>query len=89
MSNMLYELKNIKRYYNGRCALSINHLAIEGGQIYALVGPNGSGKTTLLRILAFLDEPTMGEVFYNGSLVAPKMMPFLRREVTMLLQDSR
>lgn len=89
MSNMLYELKNIKRYYNGRCALSVNHLAIEGGQIYALVGPNGSGKTTLLRILAFLDEPTMGEVFYNGSLVAPKMMPFLRREVTMLLQDSR
>jgi len=60
---MLYRLTGIKRYYNERCALSIDHLVIEEGKIYGLVGPNGSGKTTLLRILAFLDEPD-AETFF-------------------------
>jgi len=86
---MLYRLTGIKRYYNERCALSIDHLVIEEGKIYGLVGPNGSGKTTLLRILAFLDEPDAGNIYYNGSLVSPQLVPSLRREVTMLLQNTR
>ena len=86
---MLYELNEIKRYYNERCALSIGYLTIEQGKIYGLVGPNGSGKTTLLRILAFLDMPDAGSIYYNGSLVLPQLMPALRREVTMLLQNTR
>ena len=35
------------------------------GKIYSLVGPSGSGKSTLLHIIALLDQPTSGEVFFN------------------------
>ncbi|MFW6435570.1 MAG: ABC transporter ATP-binding protein [Halovenus sp.] len=41
-------------------------LALEAGQLHALVGPNGSGKTTLLQLLAGVDAPTAGSVSYEG-----------------------
>ena len=41
-------------------------LAIEHGEIVALVGPSGSGKTTLLQLLGALDRPTSGQIFFEG-----------------------
>ncbi|WP_254522708.1 ABC transporter ATP-binding protein [Natrinema caseinilyticum] len=41
-------------------------MTIERGTVTALIGPNGSGKTTLIRVLTGLNEPTAGEVAYNG-----------------------
>ena len=37
------------------------------GQLAAITGPSGSGKTTLLYLLAGLDRPTSGEVFFDGA----------------------
>lgn len=42
------------------------NLNIKAGDSVAIVGASGSGKTTLLSILAGLDLPTSGEVFFNG-----------------------
>jgi lipoprotein-releasing system ATP-binding protein len=41
-------------------------LEIRTGEFVALVGESGSGKTTLLHLLAALDTPTMGEVYFLG-----------------------
>ena len=41
------------------------NLRINKGEIISLVGPSGSGKSTLLHIMALLDQPTSGEVFFN------------------------
>jgi ABC-type lipoprotein export system ATPase subunit len=38
---------------------------INRGELVALTGPSGSGKSTLLHIIALLDQPTSGEVFFN------------------------
>ncbi len=40
-------------------------LDIRSGELLALLGPSGSGKTTLLRILAGLEQPTRGQVFFG------------------------
>jgi lipoprotein-releasing system ATP-binding protein len=41
-------------------------LQVEQGEFVALVGESGSGKTTLLHLLAALDTPTKGEVYFRG-----------------------
>ena len=41
------------------------NININKGEIVALTGPSGSGKSTLLHIIALLDQPTSGEVFFN------------------------
>ena len=38
---------------------------INKGDLVSLTGPSGSGKSTLLHIIALLDHPTSGEVFFN------------------------
>jgi len=40
-------------------------LTIEDGELIALLGPSGSGKTTLLRVIAGLEAPTAGRVFFG------------------------
>jgi NitT/TauT family transport system ATP-binding protein/sulfonate transport system ATP-binding protein len=49
-----------------RTALDGLSLAVEAGELLALIGPSGCGKSTLLRLLAGLDEPTAGEVRVGG-----------------------
>ena len=41
------------------------NLKINKGELVSLSGPSGSGKSTLLHIIALLDKPTAGEVFFN------------------------
>lgn len=50
------------------------------GKLYAVTGRSGSGKTTLLSLLAGLDRPTQGEIFYEGTPYAELDTARLRRE---------
>lgn len=73
--------------------LRIGALEIRRGEALGLVGPNGSGKTTLLRILAFLDVPASGRLFFDGREMHPGPgngageMTAARRRATLLLQE--
>lgn len=50
-------------------ALDDASIAVDGGDLVALMGPSGSGKTTLLRALSLIDPPTRGRVAVDGQLV--------------------
>lgn len=51
-------------------ALSGVSFAVTSGEMVALVGPSGSGKSTLLHLLAALDTPTSGTVYFGGNPLA-------------------
>lgn len=53
-------------YPGNGAALSGVNLSVASGSIHAIVGPNGSGKSTLLRLLAGLDQPTIGSIDLIG-----------------------
>lgn len=61
-----------KVYPNGAHALEAVSLAVEAGEIVAVVGGSGCGKSTLLRLIAGLDRATDGRIRFDGeSIEAP------------------
>ena len=54
----------------------------------AVIGPNGSGKTTLLRMMALIDKPNDGEIYYKGEKIDNSSAKAIRGKVTMVFQRS-
>jgi multiple sugar transport system ATP-binding protein len=72
-------------------ALSGIDLTIEDGELFVLLGPSGCGKSTLLNLLAGLEEPTGGEIRFDGEMVAAAgvgpWVPPPQRDVAMVFQS--
>ena len=74
-----------KVYAGGITAVSDFNLDIEDKEFIVLVGPSGCGKSTTLRMIAGLEEITLGELYIDGKLVndvAPK-----ERDIAMVFQN--
>lgn len=69
MDNII-ELKNVTKIYGQKdenlCVLEDVSLQVQKGRFVVLLGPSGSGKSTLLNLIAMLDNPTSGQIFFEG-----------------------
>jgi sulfate transport system ATP-binding protein len=63
---MSISIKNVSKRFRNFTALDDISIEIPHGQLVGLLGPSGSGKTTLLRIIAGLEQPDSGSVFFHG-----------------------
>ena len=85
----ILNLENISYRYKKAQGAAVSDItyAFEEGRVYAIVGPSGSGKSTLLSLLAGLDSPTEGGVFFQGESLAGMDLDRYRREsVSMIFQ---
>ena len=66
----MLKLENINYSYidggNKRTILENVNYEFEKGKFYTILGPSGSGKTTLLSLIAGLDRPESGKIYYDG-----------------------
>jgi sulfate transport system ATP-binding protein len=60
------EALGITKRFGTFLALDDVSLAVESGELVALLGPSGSGKTSLLRVISGLDSPQAGRVLFDG-----------------------
>jgi ABC-type sugar transport system ATPase subunit len=63
------EARNIFKHFDGVHALSGVNLAVNTGEIHALLGENGAGKSTLVKVITGIYAPDSGSILRNGSEV--------------------
>ncbi|RUX92009.1 MULTISPECIES: ABC transporter ATP-binding protein [unclassified Mesorhizobium] len=78
-------IANISRQYGQVRALHDLSIDIDKHEFIAILGPSGSGKSTLLRLIAGLDRPTAGRIFFDGVDVTD--LPPHKRGIGMVFQE--
>jgi multiple sugar transport system ATP-binding protein len=78
-------LENLSKHFGAVKAVDDVNLEINDGEFMSLVGPSGCGKTTILRLIAGLESPTSGEIYFDGTPVS--RVPPGRRNVAMVFQS--
>ncbi len=79
----LIEVRRVHKRFGHRLVLRGLDLAVEAGQVTALLGANGAGKTTLMRIIAGLARPDRGEVVLGGATMTRTLYE-LRRYIGLV-----
>ena len=82
-------VKNLQKSFGELNVLCGVDLHVKKGEKVVLIGPSGSGKTTLLRCLNLLEQPTSGQVFFEGiDITDPKCdINHIRRKMGMVFQQ--
>ncbi len=81
-----------KRYAGGYTALAGVSFEIRHGELVVLSGHSGAGKSTLLKLIPAIERPSSGTVRINGqdvSRLPQRAIPYLRRNLGLVLQESR
>ena len=84
----MIDVKNLSKSFGGLQVLNDISEHIYPGEKVVILGPSGSGKSTFLRSLNLLEQPTAGEIFFDGVAVTdPKVnIDEVRRKMGMVFQ---
>ncbi|EKX89616.1 Arginine transport ATP-binding protein ArtM [Peptostreptococcus anaerobius] len=85
---VLLELKNLKKSFGNLDVIKGIDLEIDKGDILVIVGPSGSGKSTVLRCMNLLEEPTGGQIIFEGQpITSGKGIDKTREKIGMVFQN--
>ena len=94
MNNIIETKKLSKSYFLNKKLNVLNNIniKIKKGDLVALLGPSGSGKSTLLHLLALLDRPSTGEIYFDSkkiSLLSEKSKDNIRgNKISIIYQQN-
>lgn len=70
----LIEVRDLKKHYNKGAIKALDGVTVDikRGDVMVVIGPSGSGKSTLLRSLNLLENPTSGQIIFEGVDITDK-----------------
>lgn len=85
----MIKVKNLHKSFDKLEVLKGIDVEIKKGEVVVVIGPSGSGKSTFLRCLNLLEEPTKGEVIFEGISITDKKTDInkLRQKMGMVFQQ--
>ena len=85
----MIDVKNLHKSFGNHEVLKGVNEHIEKGEKVVVIGPSGSGKSTFLRCLNLLEEPTGGEIIFEGQNITAKDtdINLVRRRMGMVFQQ--
>lgn len=85
---MIY-VNNLEKSFGKNKVLKGVNEHIKKGEVVVVIGPSGSGKSTFLRCLNLLEEPTAGEIIFEGKNITDKKVNInkLREKMGMVFQQ--
>ncbi len=81
---MIIELNNISKQYDGVDVLEDINLYIRRNEFLTLLGPSGCGKTTTLRIIGGFEQPSTGDIIFEGNKIND--VPPFKRQINTVFQ---
>lgn len=79
-------IKKLKKYFGDNKVLNGIDFRLKEGERVVVLGPSGSGKSTFLRCINWMEEPTSGEMYFDGELMTEKNIRRMRRNIGMVFQ---
>ena len=81
----MIKLVNVNKFFGNVHVLKDVNLEVAEGEKLVIIGPSGSGKSTTVRCMNFLEEPTSGEVYINGTRLTHKNKIEIARNTTAMV----
>jgi multiple sugar transport system ATP-binding protein len=78
-------LEQVSRRFQTTAAIEAITFEVPDGEFWVLVGPSGCGKSTILRLIAGLEMPTAGSIYFGEQLM--NQVPARQRDVAMVFQN--
>tara|TARA_E500000178_G_scaffold346547_1_gene398344 strand:- start:1717 stop:2406 length:690 start_codon:yes stop_codon:yes gene_type:complete len=96
MNKVILNIKNLKKNFNhknGKIEVLKNmSFSIKKGELIALTGPSGSGKSTLLHLIALMEKPSSGKIFFSdknvNDLTNAEINNIRRYKISLIFQNN-
>ena len=85
----MIHVNNLHKSFGKNDVLKVINEHIKKGEVVVVIGPSGSGKSTFLRCLNLLEEPTSGEIVFEGNSITDKKVDInkIREKMGMVFQQ--
>ena len=96
MNKIILNVKNLKKnffHHKGKIEVLKNlNFSVQKGDLIALTGPSGSGKSTLLHLIALMEKPSSGKIFFSNKNVSDlsenEMNKIRKYNISLIFQNN-